>query len=150
MQGCFQFDDTDRAIALDAEIEAVLCGRSGPWPITDEQRMVLRALREAKGAQRAVPIRELIARTGLDERTIKQVKHSLMVEFRLPIAGSRQTPVGYYFPLSAEERIQAARPLKHEIQALALCVRVLESPQALRELLGQIQAELNKRPETLA
>jgi hypothetical protein len=74
----------------------------------------------------------------------------LVVEFGLPLAGSRQEPFGYYFALSAEERANATRPLKRELRALAQRVHALEGHHALRELLGQIELELNTPPEAQA
>ena len=143
MQQLLQFDD-DHGAEIDVLIEAVLAGKSGPgWPLAVEAEKLLRALRLARGAKLARPIRELAGLLDLSEREVKQAARTLVVEFGLPIVGSRVQPYGYYLAVTTEERLAAASTLKHEIRALARRVRALEGHKAMVEWLGQLQIEMN-------
>jgi hypothetical protein len=145
MQQLLQFEpNEDHAAEVDALVEATLAGTRGPgWPLAIEAEKLLRALRSAHGARLARPIRELAPLLNLTEREVKQAVRTLVVEFRLPIVGSRVEPHGYYLAVTTAERMQAARTLKHEVRALCLRIRALESQQEMLEYLGQLRAELN-------
>jgi hypothetical protein len=143
MQQLLQFDEPDHGAEVDAMVEAVLSGVGGPgWPLPVEAEKLLRALRHAHGAKQARPIRELARQLDLSEREVKQAARTLVVEFSLPLVGSRIQPYGYYLAVTSEERLQAANTLKHEIVALARRVRALEGHKAMIEWLGQLKIEL--------
>jgi hypothetical protein len=140
MQNEFQF--ANHAADVDADVVAVLRGERGPgWPLSPEAAKVLRELRNARGAGQARPISELSPLVNLSERDIKEAVRILVVDFCLPVVGSRVKPYGYYLAVTTQERLDAARTLKHEIRALAARVRALEGKQSLREFLGQMQLE---------
>jgi hypothetical protein len=143
MQCLLQFDEPDHSAEVDAMVEAVLAGVGGPgWPLPIEAKKLLRALHYAQGSKRARPIRELAQLLDLSEREVKQAARTLVVEFGLPLVGSRVKPHGYYLAVTTEERLQAATTLKHEIVALARRVRALEGHKAMIEWLGQLKIEL--------
>lgn len=128
---------------LEGRIAAVLAGAPIPgWPAPDQARQVLEALRTARGAAAARPIRELAEQLGIEPREVKKWVRSLVVEFHLPIVGSRIPPYGYYLAISESERTYASATLKCEIRALAQRVQALEGKQTLREFLGQLRMDL--------
>jgi hypothetical protein len=140
MQTDFQF--ADHAAEMDALVNGVLGGRISPgWPLSDGARLVLRELRNARGAGQAKQISELTHVCHMKEREVKEAVREIVVDFQVPIVGSRRPPYGYYLPVTPAERIQAATTLKHEIRALASRVRALEGKHSLREFLGQMQIE---------
>jgi hypothetical protein len=115
-----------------------------PWPLTEDQRALLHVLRWHKGADRAITIAMLDAKLNIDVRGIKDAVRSLVVDFGLPIVGSRRQPYGYYIAITAEEIAEAIRPLRGEIIQIARRVRALRGNEFLRELLGQIPMELDQ------
>jgi hypothetical protein len=146
MQQLLQFDrdPNDHSAEVDELVAEVLAGRRGPgWPLPIEAEKLLRALRQARGMKNARPIRELAPLLDLGEREIKEAARTLVVEFGIPLVGSRREHGGYYLAVTTEERVSAATTLKHEIRALARRVRALEGHQAMLEYLGQLRAELS-------
>jgi|GEM_PF-1796293 hypothetical protein len=127
----------------DAHARNVLYGRSGPWQPTNLQRELLRILLFHPGAQRAIPLRDLmvkldrVCKPAPTEREIKDAARSLVVDFRVRIGASRKEPVGYFLVTTAEEARDAAHPYISEIRQLAKRVRVLLDPHDLGDLAGQ-------------
>jgi hypothetical protein len=104
-----------------------------------EMKRLLWILTEHKGAANPIPLRDLIARTGMEGRELKAMVRSLVVDFEIPIGASRAEPVGYYLAMNATERLAAARPYIAEIRKLAQRVRALIGGQAFVEELGQMR-----------
>jgi hypothetical protein len=117
---------------------------SKPWPLTPEQKKVLGLLIYHKGAAAAIQIKEISAFTKLGDRAIKDAVRSLVVDFKVRIAGSRQEPYGYYLVMTAAEAIAAAAPLIHEIQELALRAGVLTDEVFISEQQGQMRISIPK------
>jgi len=105
---------------------------------------VLRAIRFHRGASNAISIRELQSRMKLSEREIKQIVRTLRIDFRLPIGSSKHsTSGGYFIIVSIEDQDIAAKGPLEQIRAEAEVLKVVTSPERTRELLGQIQLEVN-------
>jgi len=149
-QGSFQFDSRARADELDREINDLLVGRSGQWPLSKEAADILRRIQFCKGASRARTIASLSQASGLNERKIKEVVSSLVIDYGLPIAGSRVPPYGYYLAITAEEIEDAIHTLAGELRTIGRRVRALGGSHRLHELLGQIELELNEGPQEAA
>jgi hypothetical protein len=146
------------ADAEDAHARRVLYSGAGPWPLTDIQREVLRAMLFHSGAARAIPLRDLIAKLAragssitskpliASERDVKDAVRSLVVDFKVRIGSSRSQPWGYYLITSVEEAREAAHPFIEEIKKLAQRVRVLLDPHDLAEF--EHQLSLAEKKET--
>jgi len=107
------------------------------------QRELLRILLFHPGAQRAVPLRDLMVKLDRvckpipTEREIKDAARSLVVDFKVRIGASRSKPFGYFLVTTAEEARETAHPYISEIRELARRVRVLLDPHDLGDLAGQ-------------
>lgn len=137
----------DRTAALDARINELLYrfdAQVKPWPLTAEQRDLLRLLQWHKSVAQAITIADISAKLSIDARAVKEAVRSLVVDFRLPIMGSRRPPYGYYLAITPEEISQGLKTLRGEIVELARRIRSVESTNYLREMLGQIAVELEQ------
>lgn len=125
-------------------VHEAMMGR-GPWELSERQRSILEQVRGRQGRRLAIPIAEIAARTGVDARSVKAEIRELVINFRLPIVASRDGDAGgYYFAVTAEERISGTADYVKEIVALAERVRIIRNLPDLATLWGQIS--LN--PET--
>jgi predicted transcriptional regulator len=116
--------------------------------LTPRQRRVLECLRGRQGKLQAMSIAEVIARVGGGRRDIKADVRALVVTFGLPIVASRDgDDGGYFFAVTAEERISGTADYVKEIVALAQRIRVIRNLHDLRALFGQISHELEASPE---
>lgn len=127
-------------------IHDALMGR-GPCELTERQRRLLEWLRGRQGRLQAISIAEIVARVGSGPREIKADVRDLVVTFGLPIVASRDGEAGgYFFAVTAEERISGTADYLKEITALAERVRVIRNLHDLRTLFGQISNELETAP----
>jgi hypothetical protein len=119
-------------------IHDALTGR-GPWELTDRQRKLLECLRGRQGRRLAMPISDLVDKVKTDPRAIKADVRELVMSFRLPIVASRDADDGgYFFAVTAEERISGTGDYVKEIVALAERVRIIRNLHDLKALFGQI------------
>ena len=123
-------------------IHDALMGRA-PCELTEPQRRLLECLRGRQGRLQAMSIAEIIARVGSTQRGIKADVRELVITFSLPIVASRDgDDGGYFFAVTAEERISGTADYVKEIVALAERIRVIRNLHDLRALFGQISNEL--------
>jgi hypothetical protein len=130
--------NAERALALHAGEEG------GPWPLTAECKAVLGVLIYHKGAASAIQIKEISEYTKLSDRAVKDAVRSLIVDFRVRIAGSRQEPYGYYLVMTADEARAAAAPLIHEGIELFKRAGILTDKVFISE---QQRADAHRDPE---
>jgi ERCC4-type nuclease len=97
-----------------------------------------------KGAAAAIQIKEISEYTKLSDRAVKDAVRSLIVDFKVRIAGSRQEPYGYYLVMTAEEARAAASPLVHEALDLLQRAEVLTDEHFITEQNGQMRIEIPK------
>jgi hypothetical protein len=138
-------DDLRReAVADNANrVYDVVMGR-GPFELSDAQRRLLECLRGRNGRLQAITIDELQRRVGSTPRGIKADVRELVVTFKLPIVASRDGETGgYFFAVSAEERISGTADYIKEILALAERVRVVRNLPDLNALWGQLNMQLD-------
>lgn len=93
---------------------------------------------------RPIAIREITAATGMSERAVKETVEQLRTAHRCAIGAARQEPFGYFWIRSAEDREIAVRPYREQIFTMLRTLRVLDSPAALREFLGQLRLEVER------
>jgi hypothetical protein len=96
------------------------------------------------GRENPISIAKLRELTGVGERTIKDIVEQLVVSHKVPIGGRREEPVGYFIIENAEDQAAAAGPYKSQILAMLRRLRVLESPEGMREFLGQLRLEAER------
>jgi hypothetical protein len=125
--------------ANERRIHEVMVG-GGPWELTERPRRLLECLRGRQGSLQAVTIAELMEKIGSGPREIKADVRELVVNFGLAIVASRDGDGsgGYFFAVTAEERISGTADYVKEIVALAERVRIIRSLPDLRTLFGQI------------
>jgi hypothetical protein len=108
-------------------------------------------LRGRQGRLLALPISEIIAATAADPRSIKADVRDLVMSFHLPIVSSRDSEDGgYFFAVTAEERISGTADYVKEIIALAQRVRIIRGHHDLSALFGQISTEMPTENERSA
>lgn len=133
----------DREGEIDRRIDELLTANSlQPWPLTEDQRVLLRMLKWHKGEQRPIRIAVIQGKLSLTDREIKEAVRSL--DYGLPIVGLRRPPYGYFVAITPEEVAEAVRPLRNEVLQIARRIRALRDSDYLREMLGQIPFDLDK------
>ena len=110
---------------------------------TTMERQVAEMIWRRKGRANPIPIAELCKATKMDERTIKEIVESLVTYHKVRIGAARGKPHGYFRICSIEDQEAAVKPYRSQVRAMLRRLRVLESPEAVREFLGQLQTELD-------
>lgn len=135
----------DRALEIDRRIDELLYTQDlKPFPITKQQREILRLMKWHKGIDRSLTIAVLSGKLSLSERKIKDAVRGLVVDFGVPIMGLRRAPYGYFVAVNFEEISEGMSTLKSEIVEIARRVRAVEGSNYLKEMLGQVAAELEQ------
>jgi hypothetical protein len=106
-----------------------------------EEALVGGLIWKHRGRSNPVSIARLRELTGLSERQVKGVVEQLVTTHKMRIGGRREEPSGYFMVESAEDLDAAVKPYKAQIIAMWRRLRVLEAPQGLKELLGQLKLE---------
>ncbi len=116
----------------DAHARKVLCGQSGAGgELTYLQREILRILLFHLGAQRAIPLRDLMGKLHLvvnqlpDEREFKDAVRGLVLDFGVRIGACRGTAIAYYLITTEQEARDAALPYILEILRISCILNVL-------------------------
>ena len=95
--------------------------------------------------QRSAPISidEIVRTCGhsLSDRKVKEIVEQLRVTHRCAIGASRQTPFGYFWVRTADDREAAVKPYREQILSMWRTLRVLDSQEKLRELYGQLRLD---------
>lgn len=114
----------------------------GPWPLKETQRKVLECLRMRQGRLQAMTMEEIGERTGQCRRLIRQNMRALVVDFGLPIVASCDSDTGgYYFAVTAEERIAGTSDLVKEAVGLLKRIGRIRNESDMAVLMGQIALE---------
>jgi hypothetical protein len=89
-----------------------------------------------------ISITDLREETGADERTVKEIVESLITFHKVRIGAARGKPNGYFMIRSIQDQEAAVKPYRSQVRAMLRRLRVLESPEAVKEFLGQLQTEV--------
>jgi hypothetical protein len=155
MQTLFELrtdDDLRREAVASNErrIHEVLLGH-GPWELTERQRTILECLRGRQGRLLAMSINDLVDKLGVDPRAIKGDVRELVVSFRLPIVASRDADDGgYFFAVTAEERISGTAHYLNEAVKLIRRAAIIRTETDMQTLLGQVALDLNQSEERIS
>lgn len=106
-----------------------------------EETLIGSLIWKHRGRANPISIARLHELTGLSDRQVKGIVEQLVVTHKIRIGGRREEPAGYFIIESAEDLESAVKPYKAQIIAMWRRLRVLEAPQALKELLGQLKLE---------
>lgn len=137
----------DYAVETGIRIQQAMEGQ-GPYPLSDEQRTILRALWHCKGRERALPLSDLRARLTVEHkhtvsgRRIKNFIRALVVDFKIRVCASRQAPYGYYLPTQHEEICDTSLIYEHEVEELTRRVVSLRGKTFAAEMLEQLRKKV--------
>jgi len=138
-------DREARSEYVDSQIGALLYGGSqGGLHLAQDEKHVLAAIRFHRGSNNAVSIREITKSTGLDPREVKNIVRTLRCNFQLPIGSSKHAVKGGYFIiLTKEDQAIFDSDFLGQIRAQVDAHRAVSGPHRTRELLGQLQMEID-------
>jgi hypothetical protein len=140
----------DAVAANERRIHEVLTG-GGPWQLTERQRKVLECLRGRQGRRFAMPISDLVEKLKTDPRTVKADVRELVVTFHLPIVASRDADDGgYFFAVTAEERISGTADYLKEAVKLIRRAAIIRTETDMQTLLGQVALDLRENEERIS
>ena len=138
-------DREARCEYIDSQIRALLFGGSVyGLTVSQDEKQVLSAVRFHRGSANAISIREITKSTGLDPREVKNVVRVLRCNFHLPIGSSKHAVKGGYFIiLTKEDQAIFDSDFLGQIRAQVDAHRAVSGPHRTRELLGQLQMEID-------
>ncbi len=130
---------------VDRQIEDLAYGKpSFGLSCAEQERTVLRAIRFHRGAENAVSIREITNLTKIEAREVKNIVRTLRCNFHLPIGSSKHaTKGGYFIILTQEDQAIFDSDFLGQIRAQVDAHRAVSGPHRTRELLGQLQMEID-------
>jgi hypothetical protein len=134
-------DENDLPLFRAAREDEGPFGRSTAKP-TPEERMIASLIWGYKGRARPISIAKLRELTGYTERQVKGIVEQLVVTHRMRIGARREEPAGYFIIQDQADLDTAVGPYKSQIFSMVRRLRILDSPAARSELLGQIRLEL--------
>jgi hypothetical protein len=149
----------ERAESIDAEILALLIGKSGgPFGLhlSKIECQVLSAVRFHRGVANAITIREMRdTRPGcakLTDREVKEAVRSLRVTYCLPIGSSKMGSAGggYFLMISSEDYAILNGQILDQILAEFQVLKAVNRKHSTLERLGQLQMEINKAAQEVA
>lgn len=126
---------------VDARIDAIVEGREGPWPLSPDEKELLRMLKRSTSAE-PIPMKRISERFDMTPRNVKATIKCFIENFGVPIGGSRQEPYGYYLIASGDEMEDALRPLLSELKSIGRRVRALGGLRCMTEAFDKARADL--------
>lgn len=108
----------------------------------EEQAIAWIIFTHHRSRHQPVSIAALGINTGLSERTIKGIIEKLRVNHRMPIGARRDEKPGYFWIVDQMDQEIACIPFRNQVLTMFKTLRVLDSPKRVRELLGQLQMEV--------
>jgi len=107
--------------------------------LSDEQRLVYECIAPCQGKAAAIPVAEIIRRTGIQDRKARGIVKELVEEKGHMIASC---PTGFYVPVTPEEVREVYRQyVSWGLSLLTRASRIRNSPR-LQSMLGQLELEL--------
>jgi hypothetical protein len=132
----------DRVVRRVEEADA---NQNCKWPLSEDQRTLLRLLRPRLGRDKALPLGDLCERMKLTPRSVKDLVQDLRLNFGIQIGASRDSNAGGYYLISSEEEsIESTTQLLHQAITMLEVVRVMRGHQNILELLGQLRLKYEK------
>lgn len=112
--------------------------------LTNEERAVYGLLRH--GRARALPARDLAAKTGLSDVQVRQTVRNLIMERGLLVASAVDDPPGFFIAETADEVIHATRSLRHRgIMILVRAARLQKSSLELVFNQGRLELQAERK-----
>jgi hypothetical protein len=97
-----------------------------------------------RGRQDPISIAEIQRLTDCSPRTIKGIVEALVVSHRMRIGAARGERPGYYIIVDIEDQAAAVKSYRSQIISMLNRLRVLDSPESIREFLGQLELEAHR------
>jgi hypothetical protein len=98
-----------------------------------------------------MPISDLVEKLKTDPRTVKADVRELVVTFHLPIVASRDADDGgYFFAVTAEERISGTADYLKEAVKLIRRAAIIRTETDMQTLLGQVALDLRENEERIS
>lgn len=146
--GLFPETPQERADRIDAEILTLLLGKPGgafSETLAEDERAVLQAIRFHRGRDKAITIREIQLTTQLSDRQIKKAVRNLRMNFRVPIAASKDGLCGgYYLWMTAEDLAGWKSVMLDQLLAEIALFRAVTTEEAALEIVTALRLEASK------
>lgn len=114
-----------------------------------EEQKVSRLIRCHVGRDKAISVRDLALKTGLEEKRVREVVRELIIRHGEPIGSTPGSPPGYYILSSQDEINRAYKSLVDRGKAIIFRASRLRQ-FSVDEVLGQIKLEFeNNTPSPL-
>lgn len=107
--------------------------------ITREEAVISRIIEAHPGRQNAIPVGELAARTGIDERRVRDIVKHLIERHGLPVGSSTVEPPGYYLIVDNKERLEVRRSLVRRALSILERARAYDRGGLVAKLVGQLK-----------
>lgn len=112
--------------------------------LSHEEQLIAGIIAEARGRARAVQVKELARRTGIDERRVREIVKQLIEDHCLPIGSTSGLPGGYYMITDARELRQVRRSLVHRAVSILNRARTYDKAGWVKEMAGQLALKLEE------
>jgi|LSQX01.1.fsa_nt_gb predicted DNA-binding transcriptional regulator YafY len=118
--------------------------------MTPTETLVAALVIERRGRNQAVGVAELAGRTGLDDRTVREIVKHLVEEYGLPIGSSPGDPAGYYLIQENSERMQVRNSLLRRAVSILRRAKAYEKAGWVNSLIGQLELQIAANQEEAA
>jgi hypothetical protein len=115
--------------------------------MSPEERRVAEIIAKCRGRSKAVAVRHLSYKTGLDERKIREIVKTLVEHHRLPIGSTSAVPGGYYIITDAQELRQVRRSLIRRAVSILHRAKAYDRTGWVTEMIGQLSLKLDADKE---
>lgn len=113
-----------------------------------DEKLIARIISNAQGRSQAVQVKELVRRTGIDERRVREIVKQLIEDHCLPIGSTSGLPGGYYMIADAKELRQVRRSLVRRAVSILNRARVYDKAGWVKEMAGQLAIRLEEEEES--
>jgi hypothetical protein len=115
------------------------------WPISEDQRTLLRLLKPRQGRDRAIALGDLCERMRVTPRIVKDLVQDLRLNFGVQIGASRDSQAGGYYLIATEaESVESTTQMLHQAITMLEVVRVMRGHATVLEMLGQASLNLEE------
>lgn len=115
--------------------------------LNPEEELVSGIIAAARGRDRAVQVREIARRTGIDERRVRDIVKDLVERHHLPIGSTSGHPGGYY-TITDQAELRAVRcSLIRRAVSILNRAKVYDKAGWVSEMAGQLALKFKQEEE---
>ena len=107
--------------------------------MTREQTKVVTIIKAHRGVQEAISRKELVRWTGLPDRTVREIIHSLICDYTCPIGSKVKPPYGYFWISTQAEFAQVRKTLRAYMISIAKRLRAVDQTALGQGLARQLE-----------